>query len=193
MKNAAAQTTPTALDSLYNFDALLQYVVGVYGTASPAAATPSFPVVASEGEVTLYNANVNGGQAVPLNSSYPTFVIIPGSNGYQADYGSLAAAIAADTASFPNGHVNVLVATWQGATAGPTIDGVNVPWVAALHVDTDGGELGDLLLTLEQQGGINLGRHHGSGRRPRRRRGQRGRPGRPEDWPARSPSTRPAP
>ena len=56
--------------------------------------------------------------------------------------------------SFPTAHVNVLVATWQGATAGPTINGVNVPWMAALHVDTDGMQLGDLLNQLKQQGKI---------------------------------------
>ena len=151
VKNAGSQTDPNALNSLYNFPGLLQYVVGVYGATSPAASAPSFPVVAANGDVTVYNAN-----AAPLNSSYPTFVLIPGLNGYRADYGNLAAAIAADTASFPNGQVNVLVVAWQGATAGPTIDGVNTPWTAALHVDTDGGELGDLLTTLEKQGGLDL-------------------------------------
>ena len=126
---------------------------GVYGTTSPAAATPSFPDVAKDGDVTLYDAN---GTAASLNSTYPTFVIIPGQGGYRADYGNLAAAISADTTRFPNGHVNVLIATWQGATNGPTIAGVNVPWMAALYVDTDGSELGDLLTALQVQGKIGL-------------------------------------
>src|ERR1700730_1725409 len=64
---------PAALDSLYNFDALLQYVVGIYGSQDPTtSATPSLPIVATQGEVTLYNAH----GSVPLNPSYPTFVIV---------------------------------------------------------------------------------------------------------------------
>jgi len=157
LANAASQVNPNATDSLYNFDGLLQYAVGVYGSTMPASATPSFPVVASQGDITIYNANLDGsGKALPLNASYPTFVIIPGLGGYQAGFGTLAAAIAADQSDFPNGQVNVLVATWAGAAAGPTIDGVQVPWVAALHVATDGAELGDLLGTLDQQGAIGI-------------------------------------
>ncbi len=157
LENTSNATDPNALNSLYNFDALLQYVVGVYGSTSPTSATPPYPVIASEGDVTVYNANIDAsGNPVPLQSSYPTFVIIPGLTGFSDDYGNLAQAIAADTNSFPNGHVNVVLVAWQGATAGPTIDGVNVPWMAALHVDTDGAELGDLLTSLDQQGEIGI-------------------------------------
>jgi hypothetical protein len=98
--------------------------------------------------------NASSGNPVPLNSTNPTFVLIPGFGGYQADVGSLAAAIAADTASFPGGDVNILIATWQGSTAGPTIDGVTVPWMASLHIDTAGTDLGDLLNDLDQHGEI---------------------------------------
>ena len=155
LENASDQANPNAADSLYNFDALLQYVVGVYGSTNPASQTPSLPVVGSQGEVTLYNGNVNAsGNPVPLNSSDPTFVLIPGFNGYQTDFANLAAAIASDTNSFPNGQVNVLIATWQGATAGPSLEGITVPWMAALHVDTAGVNLGNLLDQLEQQGEI---------------------------------------
>jgi hypothetical protein len=157
VENTTAPADPGEMNSLYNFDALLQYAVAVYGSASPAPTTPSFPVVAPEGEVTVYNANVDGsGNPLPLNASYPTFVLIPGWNGYRNDFGSLARAIATDTDCFPSGHVNVLIATWQGAAAGPTIDGVTVPWMAALHVDTAGTELGDLLGSLNQQGKVGF-------------------------------------
>ncbi len=158
VKNTPPAGDSAALDSLYNFDALLQYAVGVYGSAPPAPVTPSFPVIASEGEVTVYNAHVNGsGNPLPLNPSYPTFVLIPGFGGYQSDLGTLAEAIAADANSYPNGDVNVLIVTWQGATAGPTINGVDVPWMSALHIDTDGTQLGDLLNSLDQQGDIAFG------------------------------------
>src|SRR5262249_31958092 len=45
---------------------------------------------------------------------------------------------------------------WQGATAGPTIAGIPVPWMAALHVDTAGAALGDILGSLNQQGKIGF-------------------------------------
>ncbi len=157
LKNTAGQGSPAAMNSLFNFDALLQYAVGIYGSTPPAPSTPSFPVLASEGEVSVYNAHVDGsGNPLPLDPNYPTFVLIPGFGGYQADLGSLASAIAADTAAYPNGDVNVLIADWQGATAGPTIDGAIVPWMAALHVDADGTQLGDILSSLQQAGSINF-------------------------------------
>ena len=136
--------------NLYNFAGLLQYVVGVYGSTGPAAATPPFPVVAVEKARSPSTTPTcdSKGNPVALNPNWPTFVIIPGLNGYSNDFGSLAAAIAADASSFPNGQVNVLIATWQGSTGGPTIDGVNVPWIAALHVNTAGTDLGDILDSL---------------------------------------------
>ncbi len=155
VKNSAASVDPSALNSLYNFDALLQYAIGIYGVTRPAATTPAFPVIGSQGEVTLYDGNVDGsGNPIPLNSSYPTFVIIPGWNGYGDDLGNLAQTIATDTNCFPSGHVNVVIATWQGASAGPTVDGIDVPWMAALHIDTAGTDLAALLNGLDQQGMI---------------------------------------
>jgi hypothetical protein len=160
LKNAGA----AAGGSLYDFDALLQSVVGVYGSASPTAVTPPFPVVASEGEVTLYNAHLDGsGNAVALNPAWPTYVIVHGLSGYRSDFGTLATTIAADTECFPGGQVNVLVATWSGATSGPTFFGTRVPWTAALHIDTAGNELGDLLGSLQQQGLIGTATTTGIG------------------------------
>ena len=151
------QTDPMAAEGLFNFDALLQYVVGTYGSTSPAAAVPSLPIVASQGQVTLYNGNLDGsGNPAPLNQSFPTFVLVPGFGGYQSSFASLAAAIAADAASYPNGRVNVLIASWSGAAAGPTIDGQTVPWESALDVAAAGSDLGSLLTQLNQQGDITF-------------------------------------
>jgi hypothetical protein len=151
----AANANSIVGNNLYNFDALLQYDVGIYGTTPPSGTTPSFPVLASEGEVTVYDAKVDGsGHALPLNPAYPTFVIIPGVNGYQADFGALAQAILADPVCFPNSQVNVLIATWQGATSGPPQGGIQTPWTAALHVNAAGTNLGDILASFFQQGEI---------------------------------------
>jgi hypothetical protein len=155
LEHAANQTSGNAADSLYNFDGLLQYVVGVYGSTNPSSTTPNLPVVASQGEVTLYNGNVNAsGNPIPLNSSYPTYILIPGFGGYQNSFDSLAADIVSDASMFPGAHVNVLIANWQGATAGPTIDGATVPWMSALNIDIAGSDLGELLNGLEQGGKI---------------------------------------
>ena len=160
----ASRAAATAGDSLYDFDALLQYAVGVYGSTPPAAVAPSFQVLGSQGEVTVYNAHVDGsGNALPLNSSWPTYVLVDGSYGYRSDLADLAAAIAAASDCFPNGHVNVLIATWQGATGGPIFFGDHVPWVAALHVDAAGADLGDVLTSLQVQGKIAFGTTTGIG------------------------------
>ncbi len=121
-------------------------------------------MVAAEGEVAVYNAHRDSsGNPVPLDPTSPTFVLVPGFGRYRDALGGLAATIAAATDCFPGGHVNVLVADWRGATAGPAIDGAPVPWAAALHVATDGGQLGDLLGALDAGSQIAL-RHDGRGR-----------------------------
>ncbi len=156
LKNVAGPADPNASNRVADFCALLQYAVGVYGAAAPAVVTPPLPVVASQGEVTLYNARVDGsGNAIALNPSYPTFVLVAGFDGYRTAYRALADAIAASP-RFPMGHVNVLVATWQGASANPTFHGIRVPWVAALHVDAAGAQLGDLLSGLDRDGKIAI-------------------------------------
>jgi hypothetical protein len=157
LMNQAAQTSPTTADGLYDLAALLQYAVGIYGSASPSASTPSLPVVATQGQATLYNGNLDGsGNPVPLDGTYPTFVIVPGFGGYQAGDASLAAAIAADTARYPGGHVNILIANWTGAAAGPTIDGETVPWESATNIVSAGRDLGTLLSQLNQQGEVTF-------------------------------------
>jgi hypothetical protein len=158
VKNTATPVDPSAFGSLYNFDGLLQYAIGIYGLPWPGGTTPNLPVLGALGEVTLYNAHVDGaGKPIALNNSYPTFVIVPGWNGYRSDFGTLAQTIATDTDCFPNGQVNVVIATWTGATAGPPLGGIDVPWMAALHVDNAGSDLAGLLNTLNQQGKIGFG------------------------------------
>jgi hypothetical protein len=160
----ASRASATAGNGLYSFDALLQYAVGVYGSTPPAGSAPSFQVVGSEGEVTVYNAHVDGsGNPLPLNPSWPTYVLVPGWGGYRNDFGNLTGAIASATACFPNGHVNVLIATWQGATSGPTLLGIHVPWIAALHIDIAGDQLGDVLGSLVQHSQIAFGTTTGIG------------------------------
>jgi hypothetical protein len=146
-----AQADPSAVNRLYDFDCLLQYVVGIYGAPSPGGSTPSQPELAKQGEITLYDAQVDDhGNAVPLNPTYPTFVLVTGWGGYRADFGNLAQAIIGDTSRFPSNHVNVVIATWAGATPG-------LPWFAAMHVNQAGADLGTLLGTLQTQGAVNLG------------------------------------
>src|SRR5262249_12473900 len=109
-----------ALVNAYGFDEALQYDVGVYGAGAPATQTPPFPVVAAQGKVKVYNAHQDaGGNPVALDPTWPTFVLVHGLNGYRMDFGTLAQVIANDSYSFPSGHVNVLVATWDGAASGP--------------------------------------------------------------------------
>ena len=158
------------LNSLYNFDALLQYAVGVYGAGSSSGSTPSYPSLGSKGEVTVYNAHQDGsGNPIAPNPAYPTFVLVPGLNGYRSDFGALAQAIAGDTHAFPGGHVNILLATWQGATSGTTIDGVAVPWLAALHVDTAGADWAICSTTLQPAEPDCHHQHERDRRRSRRR------------------------
>ncbi len=158
LKDTTSQSSINAMNGLYNFDTLVQYVVGFYGSTNPSPTTPNLPAIASLGEVTLYDGKVDvSGNPVPLNSSYPTFILIPGYSGYQNAFATLASEIAADTNSYPNGDVNVLVAGWQGATAGPSIDGLTVPWMASLHVDAAGTDLGNLLTQLNQNSEITFG------------------------------------
>ncbi|MFO0805191.1 MAG: CARDB domain-containing protein [Gemmataceae bacterium] len=148
--NRADRTDPTTAAGPYNFVALLQYAVGVYGSATASPATPNLPVVASEGQVTIYNGNLDGsGNPRTLNPSYPTFVLVPGYGGYRSEFADLARAIAADAALYPNGHVNILIATWSGAAAGS-------PWASALDVFNAGRDLGSLLTQINQQGGITF-------------------------------------
>ena len=73
---------------------------------------------------------------------------MPGLGSYRKAYRDLARAIAEDTVRFPEGRVNVLIATWPGATGGP--------WQAAQHIDPEGARLGSLLAALDRQGKISL-------------------------------------
>jgi hypothetical protein len=154
VKNIHNAADVSSFNSLYNFDVLLQYAVGVYGLPMTAPTTPNLTVAATLGEVNVYNGNVGSdGNPVPLNSTYPTFVIIPGFNGYRADFGNLAATIAGDLDCY-GGQVNVLIATWQGEGGTPMLDGIGTPWMAAVHVDSAGTDLGNILTSLNQHGEI---------------------------------------
>jgi hypothetical protein len=147
-----ADASPGALGRLADFDALLQYAVGIYGAPPAAPGTPAFPVLGSEGGVTLYNAHLDGsGNQLPLNSSYPTYVLVTGLAGYRSDFGLLAKVLAG-AAAFPSGHVNLVIATWPGAST--TVDGATVPWFAAPQINTVGDQLADLLNGLIQNGSL---------------------------------------
>ncbi|MFO0878902.1 MAG: CARDB domain-containing protein [Gemmataceae bacterium] len=155
VKNAGADTDPAAEASLYDFNGLLQYAVGIYGTAHASGAEPSLPLVSTNGEVRLYNGNINAGSPVPLNGTWPTVVLVSGWNGYRSELGDLAQAIASATTCFPGRQVNVLIATWEGATAGPTLAGQLTPWTAAMHIDVAGVQLGYALADLNTLGLLN--------------------------------------
>ncbi len=140
---------PAFANSLYNFNGLLQYAVGIYGTTHAAPSTPSYPEFASLGQIKLFNGNVDAaGIPKPLDVAYPTVVLIPGWKGYREDFAALAEAIAHATECFPNRQVNVVIVTWEGAAVGPLFDGVQVPWTSAMQLEQAGSQLGDLLLHL---------------------------------------------
>ncbi len=139
LADSGPDSNVTTSASLSNFDALLQYVVGVVGAPSPVDPPAPYPVVGSDDQVTIFNAHTNaGGNPIAINGTWPTFLIIADAQGYQDNLGTLAKAIAADTAG---GNVNVLLATWLTAPA-------STPWTAAMQIDTAGQDLGSLLNSL---------------------------------------------
>ena len=138
LADAGPNADATTNAGLYNFDALLQYVVGVYERTAPVDPPPTGSVIASNGQVTVYNANVDtNGNTIPFNSALPTFLLIPDWQGYQTTDGELVQALAAA------GAANVLVATWQTGPAG-------TPWDAALQVNSAGESLANVFGSLTQ-------------------------------------------